>query len=677
MKKPSLTILSLLALSAPAFGQVASDLINTSPSGNGLFQFVQSGERSALSLCTYEIGRVDERGFLHVDFVAAGSASTVIAHASEADADKYLVFYPADQMGNPNERRVLRNRYLVMLSEGADLEAVKTRCGMQSIRLFREGSNIAICEESSAGRVLSQLTNVLSDPQVISAEPIFAKKRVKRLIPTDPFYAPNTLEATDTNYQWYLNNEGVNGGVANVDINVEGALDLATGNQVTVAVVDDGVAIDHVDLVGNAAGPHLNLFPGDGAADSPATFEPEANHGTAVAGLIAASFNNGEGISGVAPRATLSGIRLLPSNEDGADLVDDLSEAQALLFAPDEIDVYNNSWGPTDDTLDLDAPGPLALDALRNGVETGRMIGNEALGSIYVWAAGNGGEISDRSDYDGYANSKYTIAVGAVDDSGTQAVFSEEGSNLVVVAPSSGGAQSILTTSFGIGLDLNGTQIRTSQYVTDFGGTSAATPLVSGVVALMLEENRNLNWREVQDILIRSAFQIDPSDPDWITNAAGLTFNHKYGAGLVDATAAVTLAGANSDRVELGPVVEQPLLRVFSGREADLPNDSGIVPDNDGNSLLVTYDMTQDEDGNEFPNLRVEHVELRARVITQSRTDLEIVLISPNGTQSILHAVDEENTENSITNFTFMTVRNWGEGSAGDWVVRITDRMRL
>ena len=80
----------------------------------------------------------------------------------------------------------------------------------------------------------------------------------------------------------------------------------------------------------------------------------------------------------------------------------------------------------------------------------------------------------------------------------------------------------------------------------NFVGTSFAAPIVSGVVALMLEANPELGWRDVQDILIRTAVTIDiaPDSPNdsWVTNAAGLSHSYEYGFGKVDAKAAVILA---------------------------------------------------------------------------------------------------------------------------------------
>lgn len=669
MKKSSFAILSMLALTGSVFGQSAADFLGVASGAPGSHQLSHQGGLQNLTLCTHEICFLDEAGKLQIEPVAAGSMAAIISQASIPDGHKYLVFYPAGQERNPSQRRILRNRYVVKLAEGADPELVRERCGIKSMKLMFADSRLAICEEESAGKALGQLSNVLRDPEVVAAEPLFARKRNKRLVPTDPFYNTVDNPRDDEAYQWYFNNEGVNGGVPNVDINLEPALDFATGEDVLVAIVDDGLAIDHEDLAANVTGPHLNLL--DGAPDDPATLDADLVHGTQVAGILGAVLGNDLGITGAAPDVSLSGIRLL------GDFLDDGQEAQALSFSNGEISIYNNSWGPPDDTYAFERPGLLLSQAFEDGVNNGRLSDpddedSDPLGNIFVWAAGNGGEIGDQSNFDGYANSKYTIAVGAIDDGGTRAPYSERGANLVVVAPSGGGAQDVLTTSYSIGVDQDDNPIRVSEYDPDFSGTSAAVPMVSGVVALMLEENPDLTWRDVQDVLIRTARKIDPGSGEWITNGAGIDFNQNYGSGLVDAAAAVAAANNVSPETALGPVERHSKFRFFFEGGADTAQD-GTIPNNNGQSLQVSFDMSTDEEGNDLPNLRVEHVELSATVITEKRGDLEIVLISPNGTESVLHAPDANIEGESILRWSFMTVRNWGEGSSGNWIVRITD----
>jgi subtilisin-like proprotein convertase family protein len=202
-------------------------------------------------------------------------------------------------------------------------------------------------------------------------------------------------------------------------------------------------------------------------------------------------------------------------------------------------------------------------------------------------------------------------------------------------------------------------------YVNDFGGTSAAAPIVSGAVALMLDARRWLNWREVQEILMKTAQRIDEGHPDWYQNAAGFWFNHEYGAGLVDVEAAVNLVNA----IPLTPPSNGIYLADRGEPLEEEVFDVQAIPDGDGSSYILTFDLSKE------PNRSVEHVELYTTIIGERRADLDVVLVSPSGTQSVLAESHQNSTERSISDWTFMTVRNWGEGSAGKWHLRITDRI--
>src|SRR6185436_7443078 len=120
-------------------------------------------------------------------------------------------------------------------------------------------------------------------------------------------------------------------------------------------------------------------------------------------------------------------------------------------------------------------------------------------------------------------------------ESAHQAWYSEPCSALLVSAPSSGGNRSLMTTDLaGAAGDDRG------DFMAAFGGTSAAAPVVSGVVALMLARNPALTWRDVQHILVRSSRNGDAGDAGWTTGLR--PHNEKYGFGVVDALAAVTQA---------------------------------------------------------------------------------------------------------------------------------------
>jgi hypothetical protein len=104
----------------------------------------------------------------------------------------------------------------------------------------------------------------------------------------------------------------------------------------------------------------------------------------------------------------------------------DLQEAQAMNYLPNLIQISSNSWGPPDDGVSLSKPGPLTLAAFANAAANGR----NGKGTIFTWAGGNGGNRNDNSNYDSYANSIYTIAVGAIDSSGNRSFYSEPGANI-------------------------------------------------------------------------------------------------------------------------------------------------------------------------------------------------------------------------------------------------------
>lgn len=377
-----------------------------------------------------------------------------------------------------------------------------------------------------------------------------------------------------------------------------------------------------------------------------------ASHGTAVAGVAAATGNNGIGVTGVAPGASLAGIKwtgqLLDVKEDGPnyDELVDQREAQALSHQNQEIAIYNNSWGPQDDGRTLEGPGIKTLAAIEESVRKGR----GGLGNIYVWAAGNGGEANDNVNYDGYANSRYTIAVGAIGADGVQTSYSEPGAALFVTAYSANNEVGITTTAPGAVGDKPNSA---SQYTDGFGGTSSSAPLVSGVVALMLEANPNLTWRDVQHILAKTAVKNDANDADWTLNGAGYHVNHKYGFGAVDAAAAVNLAKT-----------WKTVLPETSATSEDIQVNS-FVPDNRALGLTSLVTIGQ--------NLNLESVEVVFDALHAYRGDLEVTLTSPDGSQSIL-AEKHNDDGNDYAKWTFSSVRHWGESSLGDWLLRVADK---
>lgn len=138
---------------------------------------------------------------------------------------------------------------------------------------------------------------------------------------------------------------------------------------------------------------------------------------------------------GVAYNSKVAGIRILSAP------ISDADEAAALNYAYQLNDIYSCSWGPPDDGKSMDAPEGLILKAMVNGVQKGR----DGKGSIFVFAAGNGGGVDDQCNFDGYTNSIFSITVGAIDRKGLHPYYSELCSAMMMVAPSSGSGDHIVS----------------------------------------------------------------------------------------------------------------------------------------------------------------------------------------------------------------------------------------
>jgi len=449
--------------------------------------------------------------------------------------------------------------------------------------------------------------------------PLRSLERDVRLIPNDPKF----------DEQWHLRNTGQSG-TAGEDVNITATWDDYKGSGVLIAIVDDGVDTDHPDL-----SPNYDTTLDYDYCDNDNNPNPSSNyhHGTSSAGVAAAYGNDATGVTGAAMDANIIGVRLFGCDSGRSDS----SEANALSHSRDFVDISSNSWGPSDSGGIIEGPGPLLMAVLEDNAYLGRA----GKGMTVPLAGGNGNGNSDNSNYDGYANSRFTIAVAAVTDYGTRSWYSEDGANILVAAPSNGGESGITTTENGGG------------YTNSFGGTSSATPLVSGIVALILEANPALTWRDVQHILANSARKNDVSDSDWQVNGAGHDINHKYGFGVIDAGLAVTLA-ENWENV--GPEVN------WSSTEIILDT---TIPDDD--SQYTTDIIAVDE------SITIESVEILFDADHDYRGDLEIKLISPAGTESVL-ANQRSDSGNDYNNWVFTSVRHWDEDSIGDWTLKVRDQ---
>jgi uncharacterized repeat protein (TIGR01451 family) len=546
-----------------------------------------------------------------------------------------LVLYEVDAPRNEFSRRILTKQVLVQLAAGQNAHDLAASVGATTQGEVSFAPGFYIFETTETGGALTLAETLRTQHGVLSAEPLLAKQQQKKLAPNDTYF---------TN-QWHLLNTGQKSATPGVDVNITNVWDTYRGGGIRIAIVDDGLQRTHPDLSPNYESiTSTNINSGTSDAD------PNLNsdfHGTACAGVAAARGNNSAGVVGAAFEATLAGIRLIGGPAT------DAQEATAMLHSNNVLFIKSNSWGPADDGKTLEAPGPLTTNALYQGVTTGR----GGKGVIYVWAGGNGLQNNDNANYDGYANSIYTIAIAALTDTNGQAYYSEPGACLVVTSPSSGGRQGITTTDLmgNKGYNKPGAsgELADRDYTQTFGGTSSATPLVAGVIALMLEANPNLGWRDVQEILMKSATKVSPSDTDWVINSAGFNFNHKFGAGRINAGAAINLA---TNWTNLGAQTN-----VFVA-QAGL---SVGIPDNNSTGITRSFDFSSS-------NLRVEHVTVTVSITHTYRGDLAITLTAPSGTQSRL-AEKHSDSGDDYANWKFMSVRHWGENSQGTWTVKIAD----
>ncbi|MBL9049538.1 MAG: S8 family serine peptidase, partial [Tabrizicola sp.] len=329
-----------------------------------------------------------------------------------------------------------------------------------------------------------------------------------------------------------------------------------SGAGIRVAVYDDGVQYDHPDLDGNYDDSAHFEFGGD--TYDPYPIDPfEDGHGTSVAGIIAAEAGNGIGGVGVAWGATLTGMNFLADSRVWND--PDVEEAMFLHAA--NFDIMSNSWGYDpyfENFLNRGDSGSYGY-AVEAGMAQIAATGRGGLGTIIVKAAGNE---AANANGEGLNGSRFVISVGALTSTGQVTDYSNFGTNILVSA----GAAAVTTDLTGV-FGYNPASGTAGNYTTatgdsSFGGTSAATPVVSGVIALMLEANGDLGWRDVREIIATSAkltgsvvtgvttdevmgtdFQASTGFGDsW--NDGGRAYSNDYGFGRIDAFAAVRMAEA-------------------------------------------------------------------------------------------------------------------------------------
>ena len=356
-----------------------------------------------------------------------------------------------------------------MFPDAGEFEARHRAAGLH--RWYRVSYDPSVAR-TKAGQDLSTLPDVEAV--------VFEPKKERRAV----FNDPHLYE------QWHYINDGSRAAnfVAGIDINVEPVWRNYTGGSrdVIVAVIDGGIQASHQDL------PGVVLTAEEGSRNFVYGYNPEKllsdEHGTHVAGTIAAVNNNGIGVCGVAGGLDgTGGVRVMACNIFGPRNYDSGDEAAALVWAADHGAVIaNNSWGYVTDSEEeaaevadyfnhSETPLRNAIDYFiqhagtdADGNQTGPM-----KGGLVLFAAGNYGFMHDAP-----AEYEPVVAVGAFGPDGKMALYSSHGPWVDIIAP--GGSDSNYAYQ-----EFVFSTVPTNKY-TYLSGTSMACPHAAGVAALIV-----------------------------------------------------------------------------------------------------------------------------------------------------------------------------------------------
>ncbi|MBK7223377.1 MAG: S8 family serine peptidase [Saprospiraceae bacterium] len=326
-------------------------------------------------------------------------------------------------------------------------------------------------------------------------------------------------------------------------IRLKEAWSFTKGRGVKICIIDDGIELSHPSFINE----HRSILTKDMFFDdeTPATHKDESEkHGTACASIAA---GNDSKILGVAPEADLLIVR---SKGLGS-----VYEAEAIYWAVrNKADIISCSWGPADGNLLTQEDDfifhPLP-DHTRLALEYAVSHGRGGKGCLIFFAAGNGRE---PIEYDGYAANSNVMAIGAVNKSGKRSYYSDHGRELFCCFPSSEviveNHRNILTIYGLPTLDrLAELGYSSDDYFSSFGGTSASSPGMAGVAALMLSINGSLNLNQCKQLMQESCYYPDSIDKE--------VKPKELGHGIIDAHVLVQKAQNYSNSLNKFPMTTQ------------------------------------------------------------------------------------------------------------------------
>jgi len=371
---------------------------------------------------------------------------------------------------------------------------------------------VVACTKESKGNALAIANSFYESGLFDGAQPAFISARPTC---TNDYYFIN---------QWNLENIGLWGSTYyGIDIKYHNALSLIpSSSNIVVGVVDYGIELTHPDL-------SVSTFSWDAYTNSSPS-QIYSEHGTKMAGIIAAMTNNSIGVAGIA-----SPVKVMSLSNDFSQSTIEAQLASSIIMAADQgASVINNSW-------ENDTYNQGINDAIDYAVQSGR----NGLGCVVIFCTGNG-NLGYMRHPANYSPDSDVIAVGAISYNGQRKSYSTPdgepwgsnyGSELDIVAPGVFIPTTTLTTG--------------SQYVLNCNGTSAAAAHVSAVAALILSIDPSLTRQTVTYIIEKTAQKLPGYTFNYWDELGG-SWNSEVGHGLLDAYAALTAASSVTRTINLG-----------------------------------------------------------------------------------------------------------------------------
>lgn len=557
-----------------------------------------------------------ERNSAYVPLSSNLTPGQIRALARSIELDPSVV-YAEPVYFHDTERFGGTNRFIIKFSDrmsGREVSALLGLFDLTIVRALASGPNTFIVEvpkDSALNAV--EVSNLLIEQfrEIVDySNPDFVVDRRTTFTPNDTFYSN----------QWHLNSTGQGGAKVNADIDAPEAWDITRGSStIIIAVIDEGTDTAHEDL---------SFVTGWNAIsnnNSPQGTSSEA-HGTAVSGVAAGQGNNAKGVSGSCQLCRVMPIRLIVSGMTIAD------EAESFNFAwQNGAAIINNSWGPIGSVATLPSSTKAAIDAATTSGRGGK-------GCVVLFAAGNDNKNSDSNGYSAYSR---VISVAASTDQDLKASYSNFGSTVDVCAPSNGGVTSGIWTT-----DRTSGGYSSTAYTSSFGGTSSATPLVSGIVGLVLTVNPNLTYDQVRTNLINNTVKIDTAGGGYVNG-----FSTKYGYGRVNAKNSVVAAGGT------------PPPPTGTNKTYNSTNVPIAIPDNNATGIQSALSVMDAGTINSMTcSVNISHTYIG---------DLNVSLIHPDGTTSVLHANAGGSADNIVQTYSVAAFN--GKSMAGSWKLKIVD----